>query len=97
MPTPNTDGALSVVVKNGNITVTTIGRAQTDVVLNSDGSLNITVFPNVARFDADGDPIGSAVLDTNQAFTAVLPVETVLAFLAATRAAWDAAHAPVQG
>lgn len=95
MSTPNTDGALSVAVKNGNTTVTTIGRAQTDVVLNPDGSLNITVFPNVQRFDVEGEPIGSATLNTQDAFTAILPVEVVLAFLAAVRAAWDAKSAPV--
>lgn len=95
MPTINTDGALSVATKNGNTTVTTIGRAQTDVVLNPDGSLNITVFPNVQRFDSEGEPIGAATLETSNAFTAVLPVETVLEFLAAVRAAWDEKNAPV--
>lgn len=95
MPTINTDGALSVIVKNGNTTVASIGRAQTDVILSSDGSLNITVFPNVQRFDVEGEPIGSATLNTSDAFTAVLPVEVVLVFLAAVRTAWDAKNAPV--
>jgi len=94
MSTPNTDGALSVAVKNGNTTVTTIGRAQTDVVLNADGSLNITVYPNVARYDAEGEPIGPVALDTSGSFIATLPVDVVLAFLAAVRTAWDAKNAP---
>lgn len=94
MSTLNTDGALSVAVKNGNTTVTTIGRAQTDVVLNQDGSLAITVYPNVQRFDVEGEPIGPVTLDTSNGFQAVLPVEVVLAFLAAVREAWDKKNAP---
>jgi hypothetical protein len=94
MPTINTDGALSVAEKNGNTTVTTIGRAQTDVVLNADGSLNVTIYPNVARYDAEGEVITAPQLDGSNPFTAVLPVEGVLIFLAAVRAAWEAKNAP---
>jgi len=91
----NTDGALSVTTKNGVTTVTTIGRAQCEVTLNADGSLPVTIYPNVQRFDPADEAIGPAQLDTNNAFVATVPVEGVLSILAAIRSAWDAKNAPV--
>ena len=92
----NTDGALSVTTKNGVTTVTTIGRAQCEVTLNPDGSLPVTIYPNVQRFDAADEPIAPAQLDTNNAFVATVPVEGVLSILAAIRSAWDAKNAPAE-
>lgn len=91
----NTDGALSVTTKNGVTTVTTIGRAQCEVTLNPDGSLPVTIYPNIQRFDPADEPIGTAQLDTNNAFVATVPVEGVLSILGAIRKAWDAKNAPV--
>lgn len=90
----NTDGALSVTTKNGVTTVTTIGRAQCEVTLNPDGSLPVTIYPDIQRFDPADEPIGPAQLDTNNAFVATVPVEGVLSILAAIREAWDAKNAP---
>lgn len=90
----NTDGALSVTTKNGVTTVTTIGRAQCEVILNADGSLPVTIYPTVQRFDSANEPIAPAQLDASGAFIATVPVEGVLSILAAIRTAWDEKNAP---
>lgn len=91
----NTDGALSVTTKNGVTTVTTIGRAQCEVTLNPDGSLPVTIYPAVQRFDSADEAVGAAQLDDKNPFVATVPVEGVLSILAAIRTAWDAKNAPI--
>lgn len=79
--------------EEGITTVTTVGRAQAEIVLNADGTLTFTVYPNVTLLSASGKKLADTRLDTNNALAVVLPAEQVAAFFVAIKKAYDAREA----
>lgn len=91
-PTPT---VLASTTKNGVTTLTTAGRVQADIKINTDGSVTVTAFPKVKRVDSGGETIGDEVLDTAAAFTADLPAELAAKVIAVIKAAYLVKIAPV--
>lgn len=81
---------LSTTTKNGVTTVTTAGRGQGEIVINADGTLALTVYPKIQRFDSAGEAIAEARLDTSDGFPVTLKVATVRDIYTQIKAAWDA-------
>jgi len=79
--------------EEGITTVTTVGRAQAEIVLNADGSLTFQVYPNVTLLSPSGKKLADTRLDTNNVLSVVLPAEQVSAFFAEIKKAYDAAQA----
>lgn len=79
--------------EEGITTVTTVGRAQAEIVLNADGSLTFAVYPSVTLLAPSGKKIADTRLDINNVLSVVLPAEQVVAFFVEIKKAYDAREA----
>lgn len=84
---------LSSKTEEGITTVTTVGRAQAEIVLNADGTLTFQVYPSVTLLAPSGKKLADTRLDTDNVLSVVLPAEQVAAFFVEIKKSYDAREA----